>query len=295
MSSLTTYLQGALKDNRIFRWPDKLMPLKVYIAPFRWYQQQKQQQEGMLYHTFVNEALLLWKQATNGKFNFVITDDYNNSNINVSWRRVDRKSLGLCHVDGTKDYMMFSAEVEIGISDGIIHARYQDTNEVKHTIIHEMGHAIGLPHSASGEDIMYVPHRYGIIQPSYRDINTAKWLYMLDPGFDPTPYKKDWGLEPSATIDELIWMYENQDQYASSDQPEQPDQVNDDTQQSPDKTIHDQQELLALRNLYNMSLQKINVDVKPANTPPKPPANTGKKTQFNFQQKKTPDSGNIFQ
>ena len=33
--------------------------------------------------------------------------------------------------------------VQIGISDGIIHKQYMDENEVYHTILHEIGHAVG--------------------------------------------------------------------------------------------------------------------------------------------------------
>lgn len=261
MVILSTYLQSALKDNKIFRWPDKLMPLKIYVAPFRWYQKSKQQ-ESLQYHFYVMEALKIWSEATNNKFTYTLTNDYNSSNINVTWRRVNRQSLGLCHMSGTEDYMMYSAEVEIGISDGLIHADYQNTNEVKHTIIHEMGHAIGMPHSPNQNDIMYVPHQYGVVDVSSTDKNTAKWLYMLDPGFQASLYMEDWGLDPNSSIDQLIWVYENQDKY---------EQLTDEMQQKkpkPDQpkqllTINEQQDFLAYKNLYNMSLQKINVNLNP--------------------------------
>lgn len=296
MVTLMTYLQYALKENRVFRWPDKLMPLKIYIAPFRWYQTAKQQ-EASLYHLYVAEALKIWHEATLGKFTFIITNDYNNSNINILWRRVNRKSLGLCHINGTKDYLMYSAEVEIGISDGIIHAQYQDTSEVKHTIIHEMGHAIGLAHSPYEDDIMFVPHRYGVVSPSYRDLNTAKWLYMLEPGFDATPYKEDWGLEPSASIDELIWVYEHEDEIVSGKYSAKEDQSSSSQlQASPETKIMTQQDILAYQNLYNMSLQHIKVDLtqkKPIN---KQSENSSPKTKnkLSSSQKSSGAGNNIF-
>ena len=54
-----------------------------------------------------------------------------------------------------------------------------DENEVFHTILHEIGHALGLGHSPNDNDIMYTPHRYGVVNLSQRDINSVNWLYSL--------------------------------------------------------------------------------------------------------------------
>jgi hypothetical protein len=263
MSTLSTFLKDSLKENKILRWPDKLMPLKIYVAPFRWYQKSKQN-ESFIYEHMVSEALNLWTQATNGVFTFNITRDYLNSNVNILWRRANRRSLGLCTINGVKDHMIYSAEVEIGISDGIIHSAYQDLNEVKHTIIHEMGHVIGLPHSPYQEDIMYVPHQYGIVNLSHRDINSARWLYMMDPGFDPAPYMKEWGLESHCSIDELIWVYENQDIVKAKQQQKKEEltEAPQQHQQQPGSYIMHEQDILAYKNLYQLSLQHIKVDKK---------------------------------
>lgn len=54
---------------------------------------------------------------------------------------------------------LYSAEVSIGLTEGLVHADYMDEGEVYHTILHEIGHAVGLGHSPFKKDIMYTPHQ----------------------------------------------------------------------------------------------------------------------------------------
>lgn len=171
-----TYLQFCLHNGRTMRWLDSTMPLSVYIAPYRFYSNQN---EGDAYMQMAAQAFNYWEEVTRGKVRFEGVNSLLNSQINLDWKRVDRSSLGRCYFNKDSGNRLYSAEVEIGISDGLVHAEYMSTGEVFHTILHEVGHAIGLGHSPYTDDIMYTPHQYGVTDLSYKDIQTANWLYQI--------------------------------------------------------------------------------------------------------------------
>lgn len=184
MSLSLTYLDACLKDGLSVRWPDGMMPLKIYMAPFTWYEATKNSQSDG-YRGMVLSSLDDWVRASGGRFSYQLVNNLHDSNIDISWRRVDRKSLGHCQYIFNNEFMLYSAEISIGISDGVLHAQYNDTTEVHHTILHEIGHALGLiGHSNGGGDIMYVPHQYGVAKLSERDKASIHWLYKLPGAFN---------------------------------------------------------------------------------------------------------------
>ncbi|MBP7211219.1 matrixin family metalloprotease [bacterium] len=186
-----TYLQNCLRDGKIRRWSDSSQTLKVYIAPFRFYTQAN---EDAKYRGLVMKALDEWQKISGGKISFEIVTSLMNSQINIDWQRVERQALGYCYFSFDKIGRLFSAEVQIGISDGIIHQQYMAENEVYHTILHEIGHALGLGHSPFEDGIMFTPHKYGVITISANDILTFQWLYRFAPGADPAQIASQYGI-----------------------------------------------------------------------------------------------------
>ncbi len=242
-----TYLQEHLKDGKLIRWPDQCFPLPVYVAPCSWYSMSEL--DRYTYKQMVLDALHEWERVGKGKYSFLIVDNLNDSQINVEWRRVDRKSLGNCSFNYDKNSRLYSAEVSIGISDGIIHKKYMDENEVYHTILHEIGHALGLGHSKNDNDIMYTPHKYGVVKLSERDINSVRWLYSLPYGTSIKSLNASYSLNYD-NIDDIIMKISMGE--AESEFQKTLSGIN-----NPTRDLEEEQEKLAQIKKFQVSIQNI--------------------------------------
>lgn len=246
-----TYLQENLKDGRLIRWPDHCFPLKFYIAPFKWYAAQN---EAYKYHQMVMDALRTWEQASNGKVKFQIVNVLTDSQINLEWRRVDRKSLGYCYYHFDNSARLYSAEVQIGLSDGILHAKYMDETEVYHTILHEIGHSLGLGHSPNKEDIMYTPHQYGSVNLSQGDVTSIQWLYRLPCGACAEEIGRAYSMNVKNIDDMILELLTNK--------PQSEFERVKNTINIPSKDLLDEQTRIAELKKYHISLQDIKIPKK---------------------------------
>ncbi len=243
-----TYLNEHLKNGKLIRWPDQCLPLPVYIAPCAFYSMNDTDKYS--YMNMVREAFNIWESVGQGKLSFYFVNTLNESQINVEWRRVDRKSLGNCAFNFDAESRLYSAEVSIGISDGILHRQYMDENEVFHTILHEIGHALGLGHSPNTSDIMYTPHQYGVVRLSQCDINSIRWLYSLPYGTSAQSLNEIYSLNYSNIDDAIAHITSGKAESAFQ-------KTLKNIVQKPSRNLEEEQAKLAQINKFKLSIQNI--------------------------------------
>jgi tetratricopeptide (TPR) repeat protein len=167
----------------LYRWLPSDVPLKVFIEPGNGVLHYRAEFRSMLV-----DAFNAWTAATNGKLSWVEVDKESAANILCRWQTEPDSSgeggsanLGTVAVNGrhiikNAIIKVFTQEAK-QTEEGYMPVSAAYANQV---CFHEVGHALGMPHSPNKNDIMFAmsfePNSPSAIL-SGRDKNTIQRLY----------------------------------------------------------------------------------------------------------------------
>ena len=171
----TTYLDEIIlrRGGYVARWPDRRFePLRVWIQPTAPWPDFEPR-----FATDVQEAFTAWAPA-DAPVSFTFVVDSARADVLVTW--VDRLAEASGRTRWTRDqhWWIIGAGIELGVHnpDGTA----LGATAVKAVAIHEVGHLLGLDHTADPRNIMSPVVKVPALSPT--DLATLRLLYRLPPG-----------------------------------------------------------------------------------------------------------------
>lgn len=180
------YLDQLKKNNDVEHWAVERLPIKVFIAKgtdVRGYRP--------VFNKYLQNALDTWCVASGKKLSYVLVNDEKKADLKISFtprgipmndHNRNRLKIGLTTIDSDEDGVIKNVEMQIATVNAFDNNRVLHDSEAAVVCMHEVGHAMGLGHSTSVNDVMYFgssAKQSGT--PTKRDSATIARLYSSYP------------------------------------------------------------------------------------------------------------------
>ena len=194
----SNYIEQAPLDSNIIRWNKNSFPLKVFINENNF------SSVPEYYETAVKRAFDQWDNSIDF-IDFEYNTDQSKAQIEIL---LEKLPDNVCDKNGICKYVVGYTsptisgkslkKMTITLYDKTPKGDYFSDKEIYNTILHEIGHALGIMgHSYSTDDLMYmqaqnsnsffIQYKEDFHYISGSDINTMRLLYMINPNITDKP------------------------------------------------------------------------------------------------------------
>ncbi|MBX9568189.1 MAG: tetratricopeptide repeat protein [Candidatus Obscuribacterales bacterium] len=153
------YLDSMVGAGGACRWPQKKLPIKVFIksgAGVKGFRSE--------YPSFIKHALDSWCSASGRKLAYKMVGDEKSADLSVTW--IDdpilmnedgkkRVKQGVASTETTSEREITSVQVQVDTMNALRPNQLLEAGECASVCLHEIGHSLGLKHSTSYNDVMF--------------------------------------------------------------------------------------------------------------------------------------------
>lgn len=166
-----------LNDMVLLRWHERDMPLKIHLRPPR----EGEFEDPVALMDVVRDGITDWTDVAGpGIPSFEFVDNPGDADIPIVWEAEPSGSWYVAHCV----YNINQTQGRFGVAQILLTGKRQrgvpaSLEDVYLTMLHEMGHALGLRHSPVSTDVMYKGGHWLVESPqlSARDRETLRLLY----------------------------------------------------------------------------------------------------------------------